>query len=58
MNKKGDLTINYLIVFIIAIIVLIIVVIIFRSQVGLFLEKTSTLLTNIFTPVENIDLTQ
>jgi len=55
MNKKGELTINYIIMLILAVIVLIIVIIIFRDQIGLFVEKITGLIQNIFAPVESIE---
>ncbi|MFH1972838.1 MAG: hypothetical protein ABIJ18_05155 [archaeon] len=55
MNKKGELSINYIILFIIALIVLIVVVIIFRNQIGDFVERITGLISNIFAPVEDIE---
>ena len=37
--KKGELTINYIIVLILALIVLIVIAIIFRNQIGNFLQS-------------------
>ncbi|MBS3170964.1 hypothetical protein J4223_04255 [Candidatus Woesearchaeota archaeon] len=37
--KKGELTINYIIVLILALIVLVAIAIIFRQQIGNFLES-------------------
>lgn len=56
MNKKGELTINYIILFIIGLIVLILMIVIFRSQIGFIVEKLTDLVKNIFTPIEGISL--
>jgi len=56
MNKKGDISIKYIIAIIIALMVLIVVVLVFKQQIGTFIEKLGGLVTNIFTPVESVDL--
>jgi preprotein translocase subunit SecG len=54
MNKKGELTINYIIYLIIAVIVLIVVILIFRTQIADIFSRFGTLVSNIFTPLDGI----
>jgi hypothetical protein len=55
MNKKGEITTNYLIFLIIALIVLIVVIIIFRTQIIGIFAKLGDLVNNIFSPVDTIN---
>ena len=55
MNKKGELTINYIIFLIIAVIVLIVVIIIFRTQIADIFSRFGALVNNIFAPAETIN---
>ena len=52
--KKGELTINYIIVLALALIVLITLVIVSRGQIGTFIDKISSITDFIFngTPYE------
>ena len=45
MKKKGELTLNYIILMIIALVVLIVVLVIFREQIGNFVSTIRELIT-------------
>jgi len=55
MNKKGEITINYIIFLIIAVIVLIVVIIIFRTQIADIFSRFGALINNIFEPTKDIN---
>ena len=56
MNKRGEITIKYIIGFIIALIVLVAVILFFTGQFGIIGEKISNLILNIFAPIEAVEL--
>lgn len=47
MEKKGELTITYIILLALAVMVLVVIIIIFRSQIGMFIEKIQSITNSI-----------
>ena len=51
MNKKGDLTINYIVITILALLVLVVVAIIFREQIITFIDTIRSLSSGLSTDI-------
>lgn len=52
MNKKGDLTINYIVITILALLVLVVVAIIFREQIVNFIDTIRGLTGGLNTDIQ------